>query len=734
MITILMIIQNPREAVLLRKVFLAANIRIISSVPSYASYLKTLQYDPDIVVMELPSDPKNHIQFLKIIRNNKAIEQKPFIIYGEQFSDEIVKSFYDAGANSYLQRPLDLKLLIEKIRDIVKTSLKRTTPSEGVNQLTTDERELLLDKTIPLEEKLLIMRKHIGKLLAFPATVASILKVSQNEKSGAGELAHVIRADPAMSAEILKLANSVYFSRGGRRILDIKDAVVRIGFAQAKNIAMSLSVFEISKERNYATGFDHTEYWFHCIAVATIAEKLAKVSQLIPQEEAFIAGLLHDLGTLLFNNFFNDLFLKILEKVTDEGLRFIHYQKEIIGLNQNDLMSELFAEWNFPEVLCNDIKLVHQSGIITREFLEAHPMAGIVSIADVIAKSLQVGRSADCCVEPVTNETLLRLRMPYGIQPAFLDKLYQEINMFNEILNIDRRVYPLKNDQVKDADKINLLCLSASGVFFNPVTEYLKTQGYNVVSIKNTDELNDYDKKFHLLVVTDAESSKLDVIRPFMEMKFQKFNYGTDTDHDESTKTDASMKNRTLIFDQSGEFSFSDPTKNVVISKYPVDLRTIDVAISCLLSDLPVDGLVNSYGVLKPLKNVSNPIITSKKRRILVANFQTECRKKFVSFLSSYSHLNIEEANDGIKALNLTRTQTEELSLLIISLEIPMLPCIDVIRRIMMSPYHRRAKFLVTMVNPEKEKLVPLIKIGIRDFIKEDITSEEFTAKLKTLG
>ena len=68
-------------------------------------------------------------------------------------------------------------------------------------------------------------------------------------------------------------------------------------------------------------------------------------------------------------------------------------------------MSELFAEWNFPEVLCNDIKLVHQSGIITREFLEAHPMAGIVSIADVIAKVCKL-ESADCCVEPVTNETL----------------------------------------------------------------------------------------------------------------------------------------------------------------------------------------------------------------------------------------------------------------------------------------------------------------------------------------
>jgi HD-like signal output (HDOD) protein len=126
-----------------------------------------------------------------------------------------------------------------------------------------------------------IMIRHVGKLMAFPATVASVLKVSQNEKSGAAELAKVIQSDPAMSAEILRIANSVYFSRGGRRILDIKDAVVRIGFSNTKKIAMSISVFKVSKDQNYATGFNHQDYWFHCLAVAIIAEMIAKNSQLV---------------------------------------------------------------------------------------------------------------------------------------------------------------------------------------------------------------------------------------------------------------------------------------------------------------------------------------------------------------------------------------------------------------------------------------------------------------------
>lgn len=93
MITIVLIVQTPKEAVFLRQIFLKANIKIISSVPSYASYIKTILYDPDLVIMEIPEEPKTHLQFLRIIRSNKAIEQIPFILYGPPHDKKTSSSY-----------------------------------------------------------------------------------------------------------------------------------------------------------------------------------------------------------------------------------------------------------------------------------------------------------------------------------------------------------------------------------------------------------------------------------------------------------------------------------------------------------------------------------------------------------------------------------------------------------------------------------------------------------------
>ncbi len=116
-----------------------------------------------------------------------------------------------------------------------------------------------------MEEKLLIMRNHITKLLAFPATVANILRVTQSESSGAGDLSLVIKTDPAVAAEILKAANSVHFARGGTRISNVKEAIVRIGFMESKKLALSLSVFKLKQHSNFTTGFNHIEFWFHSL-------------------------------------------------------------------------------------------------------------------------------------------------------------------------------------------------------------------------------------------------------------------------------------------------------------------------------------------------------------------------------------------------------------------------------------------------------------------------------------
>lgn len=738
MMTIVLVIQNPKEAVYLRQIFLKVNIKIISASPSYASYIKTLQYEPDLVIIEIPEEPKAHIQFLRIIRGNKAIEQIPFIAYGPQCDEQCVNSIMEAGADAYMTRPLDIKAMISNISNLVHSASKKKYQVEEKNQLSEDERGKLTDPSVSRSDKMEIMRKHIGNLMAFPATVASILRVSQSEKSGAGELAKVIRSDPAMSAEILKIANSVYFSRGGRRILDIKDAVVRIGFVQTKKIAMSLSVFKIAQNQNYATGFNHNQYWFHCLAVAIIAEAIAKNSQLISQEEAFITGLLHDLGTLLFNEYFNDLFLKVLEKTTDEGIRFIECEDELLGFNHNDLVAELFSEWKFPDILCADIKIICRSINLNKQFIDEHKLASVVTVADIIAKSFQIGRSVDCCIEPVSNEVMERLRYPYGIQPAFLNKVYSELNMYNQILNIDKKTFPETFDQVKDASEIKVLCYSFNNDGFIPVYEYMKTQGYQVSLSTNLTDLIEKVPCTHIAVLTGVKSDNNDDIRKLAEMKMLPFDNekpslesGAGNQNESSTEVD--LTNRILVFGPDGDYLKQIAAPGIVSSMYSFDLRTIDIALRCLLYKLSTEKLTNGRGTLYFQKTVDSLKIIMEKKRILIGHFKNDIRAKIKECFSESEYF-IEETNEGPKIVNYAKSLIDELQLIIIDLNIPMLSCIEVIRAIKVLPYHRRAKFLILFASCEKDQLVPLVKIGIRDFISEDASKEEIAKKLHEIG
>lgn len=739
MITIMLIIQNPKDAVLLRQIFLKANIKLISSVPAYASYIKSIQYDPDLVIMEIPDNPKTYIQFLRIIRSNKAIEQKPFIIYGPPCEEQNKKELFEAGADTFLPRPLDLKVLIDKIRFHVKSGSKRKYEVDQKNQISEDEQVKLTDNSVSRSEKMDIMRRHIGKLMAFPATVASVLKVSQNDKSGAAELAKVIQSDPAMSAEILKIANSVYFSRGGHRILNIKDAIVRIGFTQSKNIAMSISVFKIAENQNYATGFNHNDYWFHCLAVAIIAEAIAKNSQLLTQEEAFIGGLLHDLGTLLFNEYFNELFLKILEKTTNEGIRFIECEEELLGFNHNELISELFTEWKFPDIICSDVKLVCRSIKLTRQFVNEHKMASIISVSDIIAKCFQIGKNADCCIESIPNEVMEILRYPYGIQHSFLERVYNEMNLYNSILKIDKRTFPETCNNLKNASSINIVCHSFSDEVFIPVYEYLKTQGYQILLSNSIEDLAQKGTTAHAAVLTGFDGSLEKEFCLLSQIKMIPYNQNAldsnnNNTHSDKNSSSDSCSAKMLLFGSDSDFFKQKQSSGIVLSNYSVDLRTIDIALHCLIFDLSTDQLLNAKGSLALHKAANLLKINLQERGVLIGHFKSETKSKIKDYFEKSGGYSIEETNEGPKLVNIAKTMIIELQIIIVDLNIPLLSCVEVIKKIKALPHHRRARFVVTFTNCEKEQLVSLVKLGVRDFINDDLSIEEIAEKFRAMG
>jgi HD-like signal output (HDOD) protein/DNA-binding NarL/FixJ family response regulator len=729
-ITVLLIIKNTREIAALKQLFGKINAKVVTCNAVYSSYLKALQYDPDLVLVELPdSNQKEYCGFIRIIRSNKALDQKTFLLYGNYCEVDTLAAMKEIGVDVFLKRPLDGKLLIDEVRKVIENKAKMSAFVDK-NQTSDVILQKLLDPKVMGSEKIALMKQHIKKLFAFPTTVANILRISQSEKGSASDLANIIKTDPSVSTEILKVANSVHFSRSGKRILDIKEAIVRLGFQETKSIAMSLSVFNVMGDKNYETGFSHIEYWFHCLGVALIAERIAQNSKVVLPEEAFIGGLLHDIGLLFYNEFFNPIFLLILDKTTSEGQPFIDCEESIIGFNHKELIKELFINWNFPDILVQSIMGFCKKESLSTDALNVSPLATVVTVADIFAKCLQIGRSGDCCVWPINTELMTALRFPYGLQRNFVDSMYNSLNIFNQILHIDKRTFPAANNLIKNADKVNILAYSFSNEQFNPVVESLKTQRYNLVTVSSTEEVKSRAREFNILLFTDINKDGLEQISSFPDLKVLAFSHQLVDKYLTPTTDTTYIPAKMVLFDAGQEIGNENLLENSVLSRYPVDLRNVDMVMICLLMSRIQKIPLNEIGAFKPNRQMSVIKDKSTIRKVIVAHSRNDIRRKIRESLKDIQTISIEETDSGDKALNLVKTMNEELICAIIDLRISVLACFEIIKQIMILPNHKRAKFVIIFNKASKEELVPYVKIGVRTFLSEDYSAEIIRTKL----
>lgn len=733
--TILTIVQNPTEGQWFAALFQKAGIRSVTAMPSYASYTKTLQYEPAAVIMEVPANPLYYIQFLTACRRNKLIQNTKFILYGPNFDNDIISKFKGLGVSAYMRRPLDIKKIISTIQghETPESIAEVKQTFQDTNQLSKDAIITLFSKDTTTGEKLDLMVAHVGKLMVFPATVANILRVTQDDKSGAADLAKVIKSDPAVSTEVLKVANSVHFASRNKRIMDVKDAIIRVGFAQTKNIAMSLSVFKVMKDRNYETGFSHTEYWFHCLGVALLAEKIARRTRMVLPEEAFIAGLLHDLGILLYNEYFNEIFLWFLEKTTDEGVPFISFEFDKLGLSHNDLVARLFAKWQFPEGLVRFITNLYNPQVLTEEFAAENPLPVFVNAAEVFAKSLQIGREVDCCVHPVPNWLLKKIGCAYGLQRSFVDEVYNEMNMFNSFLNIDNRAFPVSHDIIENAERVKLLSLTFTGELYNPIVEYLRSQNYTVTFSNDVASAEEACLQNNAVVVCDAGDAVEAQVKDLAARHVLPFKNEPAAPTDANTAVET-VPARLLVFDHDGNLKAGDFDVPAIVSNYPVDLRNVDLVLANLLLETPMTEITNQIGSLRRVQGQTLDGEDSQAVQVLIVHSNKALRDRLAQDFKDFGIADVELTNDGPTAVNLARTRADEIDLFVIDMNVPRIKCPDLIERIKMLPGHKRARFLVTFVSATREDLLPIARLGVKNFIAEDSGLKEFADKLKEMG
>ncbi|MBN1306968.1 MAG: HDOD domain-containing protein, partial [Chitinispirillaceae bacterium] len=193
--------------------FGALQITFLKSKPSYANYLKTLQYLPAAIIMELPHQYHDQLHFVQMVKQNSTASDIPIICFGDRIDGSIETGMKKVGIEEYFSRPFGMKELAAATIDRIKRrgivlSVKSTAPEK---EKEFDVSQILSVHTSQ-ERKIDLMVKHVSDIMAFPFTVSMALQLLNSEKSSARDLAKIIETDPTISANFLKRANSVYFA------------------------------------------------------------------------------------------------------------------------------------------------------------------------------------------------------------------------------------------------------------------------------------------------------------------------------------------------------------------------------------------------------------------------------------------------------------------------------------------------------------------------------------------
>ncbi len=243
------------------------------------------------------------------------------------------------------------------------------------------------------------------ELKGMSSTVAQVLKITQNPRCSIESVANVIRQDHAISLKILKLANSAVYSRG-EPLETISKAVMRIGLTQIRQMVMNIGVLDQFSQMEAGRQIDLPQFWEHSIAVGFIAAELARcLGRKEPQiEAAFTAGLLHDVGQLIYAEVLGERYGEVLKTAEQRQLPLEQVESQMLLVNHAEAAEHILRAWNFPADLLHPIAHHSLSPEDIRKGTSLSPEDVLpLALANRLAQALLLGTSGNRFLYPTED-------------------------------------------------------------------------------------------------------------------------------------------------------------------------------------------------------------------------------------------------------------------------------------------------------------------------------------------
>jgi putative nucleotidyltransferase with HDIG domain len=277
--------------------------------------------------------------------------------------------------------------------------------------------------------------KRTTDLPTIPAAALAVMREAESSTSTASTVANHIAQDHALTARVLRLANSAYYGLS-RQVDDLQEAVVVLGMRSVRNLAIVASTYPWMSVALRGYGLGPKMMWTHSFAVGVASQLLARQSGKADEDVAFTAGLLHNLGKLAMSIWLEKRLTSMLQYAMRENMTFDEVERKLFGYDHAEVGAYLGESWNLPARLVMAMRYHHNP-----DACEPHDaIVDCVHVGDYFTMSLGFGLGADGLRYEFFESALNRLAIPSKETDRLLDAFttqYEEYESLFDTLNME---------------------------------------------------------------------------------------------------------------------------------------------------------------------------------------------------------------------------------------------------------------------------------------------------------
>jgi len=224
------------------------------------------------------------------------------------------------------------------------------------------------------------LKALVKDLPTLPAVFRQLFAMMQDSNVQAPALAAFISRDQSLTTRILRLVNSALYG-GGKPVTSISRAVVIMGFQAVRSAALATSVFEHFAQLKPSAGFSLEGFWSHSLASSCLAREISETRRIANPEDAYVVGLLHDVGKLLMLRYFPQDVDALCHAAQEQRFTWLACEEVLFTVNHATVARAVYRAWDFPDAVVEAVACHHLPKAASRHA----ELTAIAHVADHLA-------------------------------------------------------------------------------------------------------------------------------------------------------------------------------------------------------------------------------------------------------------------------------------------------------------------------------------------------------------